>query len=106
MTLCYLSAGVAAVSYANVGQVLSLACEAGSSSGSFFRWILLFESAEEVSEDASVILREAECAYKAMGLAHIGSWNFLHEIPSTDYKVIAIGLPVAALRKSLKLHVS
>lgn len=104
MMLCNVSAVVDSSVYSNVGHVLSAACWAESSSGSSFRWIVLYKFAEEVSVETASILGKAECAYESMNLDYIQ--RFSGQIPSTDYKLIAFGLSTATLRESFRKHVS
>lgn len=105
MMLCNFSAAVHSALYSNVGQVLSAACLTESSSSSSFRWIVLYNRAEEVSVEAALILEKAECAYESMNLDYIPQWNSSGEIPSTDYKLIVFGLSTTTLRASFRKHV-
>lgn len=106
MMLCNLSAGADSAHYSNVGHMLSAACWTESSSGSSFHWIVLFENAEDISVETSLMAGKAECAYQFMSIEFMPRWNFSQKLASTDYKVITIRLPAVTIRESFKIYVS
>lgn len=91
----------------NVGEVLEAACSSKSTApGAYFRWMILFSSENDFPQSMVVAIRAMQCAYEVRTIEMLHQWNTSDHLPSTDYKVIAVGMAMKELRRTFDVFVS
>lgn len=96
-----------AARFRDVGDLLKSVCSSRySSSGSVLRWMILFSAIRRFPQTMVAAMKHLECAYEVRTIESLAKWEPPYELPSADYKVIAIGLSIGELRYSLNIYVS
>ena len=93
--------------FRDFGDLLKIACSTEySAADSYFRWLVLLSSQAQVPRAMLAALKNMECRYEVRTIEAVSQWNASEGMPHVDYKVIALGIQMADLRRALNVYVS